>query len=66
MRINRMIAFQCSKCKHLEMADDICWCGINVDPNPKSRDKDDRKTCLMWFEELEEEKRWHEKCSWEK
>ena len=35
-----MIAYQCSRCKLLQDADDYVWCGADIDPRPKHREKE--------------------------
>jgi hypothetical protein len=36
-----------------------------IDPRPNHREKGDAKKCKNNFEQIELEKHWHEKFSWE-
>ncbi len=60
-----MIAYQCSRCKLLQDADDYVWCGADIDPRPNHREKGDAKRCRSNFAPLEKSEIWHEKIAWE-
>lgn len=68
VKVGRVKAYQCSKCKQLQENDieDNVFCQCGIDPVPGRRIKAGKEECLKSFEEIEEGKRWHEKFSWEK
>lgn len=59
-----MKAYRCSECKNLRDYDEYCGCPV-VDPRLNHREKGDAELCKSSFEQIEKEKRWHEKFSWE-
>ncbi len=61
-----MKAYQCSKCIHLQDYDETCGCQIGIDVRLGHREKGDAELCKKNFEQLEEDKKWHEKFSWER
>lgn len=60
-----MKAYQCSECKLLRDYDDYCQCAIGIDARPNHREKGDAELCRKNFEQIDKEKHWHEKFSWE-
>lgn len=60
-----MKAYQCSICANLYDLDDRCACSVGIDPRPNHREKGDRDLCLESFEQLSQDKVWHEKFHWE-
>ena len=60
-----MKAYQCSKCASLADYDENCQCPNGIDPRPNHRGKGDVALCKEHFVPLEEDKKWHEKFSWE-
>lgn len=63
--MSRRKAFQCSRCRHLQMnEDDKVSCHI-ADPRPGHREKGDRELCLEAFEQLQEDEVWCERFYWE-
>jgi len=60
-----MKAYKCSQCEHLQDYDDMCGCGIGIDPRIGHREKGDAELCKKNFKLLPKEKHWHAKFSWE-
>ena len=60
-----MIAYQCSRCKLLQDADDYVWCGADFYRIGYHREKGDAKRCRSNFAPLEKSEIWHEKFAWE-
>jgi len=55
MKGENMEAFQCSRCKQMNIndTDDTVFCKYGIDTRLRYRDKTDKEECLECFEEVD-------------